>query len=108
LTTMESGGGFDPCECLFSHEAAMGRLLNLLRNNQNMCTDNDCNDATLGSGQGSSALGANTTMLSVVMIWVVLAIALFMYRPASQRQDSSEKRSGNDRDANGPPPAPLL
>ena len=34
--------GFDPCECIFSHEMAMRRLLSLLRQSQNYCTDNEC------------------------------------------------------------------
>jgi hypothetical protein len=34
--------GFDPCECIFSHEMAMRRLLSLLRQSQSYCTDNEC------------------------------------------------------------------
>ncbi|KAJ8984840.1 hypothetical protein NQ317_013041 [Molorchus minor] len=36
------GGGFDPCECIWSHEMAMRRLLNVLRNSQSTCTDGEC------------------------------------------------------------------
>ncbi|PAA66179.1 hypothetical protein BOX15_Mlig021994g1 [Macrostomum lignano] len=39
---MAEGGGFDPCECLYGHESAMQRLLNLLRHAQAQCTDTDC------------------------------------------------------------------
>ena len=39
---MADGGDFDPCECIFSHEMAMRRLLSLLRQSQSYCTDNEC------------------------------------------------------------------
>ncbi|KAI2534113.1 SMIM14 isoform 3 [Pan troglodytes] len=35
-------GGFDPCECVCSHEHAMRRLINLLRQSQSYCTDTEC------------------------------------------------------------------
>ncbi|XP_053885144.1 small integral membrane protein 14 isoform X1 [Malaclemys terrapin pileata] len=35
-------GGFDPCECICSHEHAMRRLINLLRQSQSYCTDTEC------------------------------------------------------------------
>uniref|UniRef100_A0A0K8RM10 Small integral membrane protein 14 n=1 Tax=Ixodes ricinus TaxID=34613 RepID=A0A0K8RM10_IXORI len=34
--------GFDPCECIFSHDAAMQRLISLLRSSQSTCTDSEC------------------------------------------------------------------
>ena len=39
---MADGGDFDPCECIYSHEMAMRRLLSLLRQSQSYCTDNEC------------------------------------------------------------------
>ncbi|KAJ8964567.1 hypothetical protein NQ314_004871 [Rhamnusium bicolor] len=38
----DEGGGFDPCECIWGHEMAMRRLLNVLRNSQALCTDSEC------------------------------------------------------------------
>uniref|UniRef100_A0A7N5JID1 Small integral membrane protein 14 n=1 Tax=Ailuropoda melanoleuca TaxID=9646 RepID=A0A7N5JID1_AILME len=35
-------GGFDPCECICSHENAMRRLISLLRQSQSYCTDTEC------------------------------------------------------------------
>uniref|UniRef100_A0A8C4RNU1 Small integral membrane protein 14 n=1 Tax=Erpetoichthys calabaricus TaxID=27687 RepID=A0A8C4RNU1_ERPCA len=35
-------GGFDPCECICSHDNAMRRLINLLRQSQSYCTDTEC------------------------------------------------------------------
>jgi len=37
-----TGGGFNPCECIWNHEMAMRRLLNVLRNSQALCTDSEC------------------------------------------------------------------
>ena len=43
---MADGGDFDPCECIFSHEMAMRRLLSLLRQSQSYCTDNECSQVS--------------------------------------------------------------
>ena len=44
---MSEGDGFDPCECIFSHEMAMRRLLSLLRQSQSHCTDNECSQVII-------------------------------------------------------------
>ena len=44
---MADGGDFDPCECIFSHEMAMRRLLSLLRQSQSYCTDNECSQVCI-------------------------------------------------------------
>ncbi|MEE6462225.1 hypothetical protein FKM82_001525 [Ascaphus truei] len=33
---------YDPCECICSHDYAMRRLINLLRQSQSYCTDTEC------------------------------------------------------------------
>ncbi|XP_076369305.1 uncharacterized protein LOC143256243 isoform X2 [Tachypleus tridentatus] len=35
-------GGFDPCECVWSHDHAMQRLISLLPSSQGYCTDSEC------------------------------------------------------------------
>ena len=49
MIKMADGSDFDPCECIFSHEMAMRRLLNLLRQSQSYCTDNECNQVRRGT-----------------------------------------------------------
>ncbi|KFD51249.1 hypothetical protein M514_07849 [Trichuris suis] len=99
------GGGFDPCECVFSHEAAMSRLLSLLRNTQTDCTENECfrgNDGT-----PSSLFGDGSTV-GMMLLWFALAVVLFLSRPASLRHSGDGKPSRTSEGPSGPPPAPLL
>jgi len=88
-----SGGEYDPCECLFNHQAAMRRLLSLLRNNQGHCTDNECFQDGLSSDQDG---GMSFQML--IMGWMIMAAVLFLTRPQSLRSTPSE----GDRKDGGP------
>jgi len=85
-------GGFDPCECIFNHEMAMRRLLSLLRQSQSYCTDNECTDGTL-PGPSESTGGAADSFLMMTMIWAMLAIALYLFRPSSLRNQGDQKPS---------------
>ncbi|TSO98526.1 UDP-glucose 6-dehydrogenase [Bagarius yarrelli] len=76
-------GGFDPCECICSHEHAMRRLINLLRQSQSYCTDTECLQELPGPG---SPTGGDLTLPMIIMGWIVLALALFLLRPASMRR----------------------
>lgn len=79
----------DPCECLFSHEALMRRLLSALRDSQTECTDTECEDPS-GSGSGDSGFG----LPMLLTLWGIAALVLFLTRPASMRI------MGRDRQAN--------
>jgi len=90
-------GGFDPCECIFNHEMAMRRLLSLLRSSQSYCTDNECfQDGLPGPNQGNG----DNTFAMMAMMWVVLAVILYLFRPQSMRGDTKSNRGngGNHRD----------
>jgi len=105
------GGSYDPCECIFSHEAAMNRLLNLLRNSQTTCTDSECfTDGLPGPPQAAGGDGWGTWMF--VLLWFVLAMTLFFTRPSSLRRNQLEKPppggSDQDRDNQPPPPGPSV
>ncbi|XP_013382479.1 small integral membrane protein 14-like [Lingula anatina] len=96
---------FDPCECVWNHESAMQRLINLLRNSQSYCTDNECVQDMPGPNGNPADGGFNVMM--IMMAWLVIATALFLLRPASLRNRGDQKPSGNGN--NGPnnhPPAP--
>ncbi|KAK6026033.1 hypothetical protein OSTOST_08047 [Ostertagia ostertagi] len=77
VLTSSLGMGDDPCECLFNHEAAMRRLLSLLRDTQDYCTDSEC----LTDG-GPTAIASNSILLWT-MLWGFLALVLFFMRPNS-------------------------
>ncbi|XP_063664533.1 small integral membrane protein 14 isoform X5 [Pan troglodytes] len=73
-------GGFDPCECVCSHEHAMRRLINLLRQSQSYCTDTECLQELPGP---SGDNGISVTMILVG--WMVIALILFLLRPPNLR-----------------------
>jgi len=92
---MADGGDFDPCECIYSHEMAMRRLLSLLRQSQSYCTDNECaQDGLPGPAEGA---GDNSFMM-MAMMWVVLAMVMFLLRPTSFRTSPDTKPRGNNND----------
>ncbi|CAL8333933.1 unnamed protein product [Lota lota] len=77
-------GGYDPCECVCSHEYAMRRLINLLRQSQSYCTDTECLQEIPGPS-GSVANGGDLTLPVILMGWMLLALLLFLLRPSSLR-----------------------
>ncbi|KAM4604195.1 small integral membrane protein 14 [Polymixia lowei] len=101
-------GGYDPCECICSHEYAMKRLINLLRQSQSYCTDTECLQEMPGpSGSTGGGGGGDLTLLMVLMGWMLLALLLFLFRPPSlrgSRPTGKPTRSHNSHDRE--PPAP--
>ncbi|CAL4085956.1 unnamed protein product, partial [Meganyctiphanes norvegica] len=87
-------GGFDPCECVWSHEFAMRRLLSLLRQGQSYCTDNECFNELPGPQTQQS--GGSDDMMLFGMMWAMLAFALYFLRPASLRANPDSKPSPSD------------
>ncbi|KAM3624613.1 uncharacterized protein V6R79_025555 [Siganus canaliculatus] len=100
-------GGFDPCECICTHEHAMRRLINLLRQSQSYCTDTQCPQELPGPG-GPVNGGGDLTMLMVVMGWMVLALLLFLLRPSSLRGPRPTSKPPGPHNSDGrEPPAPV-
>ncbi|XP_012687269.1 small integral membrane protein 14 [Clupea harengus] len=93
--------GFDPCECICSHEHAMKRLISLLRQSQSYCTDTDCPQEMPGP---SSSGGEDLTVPMIIMGWMVLAVILFLLRPLSMRNGPADCRPHNTE--NRDPPSP--
>ncbi|KAF5902287.1 small integral membrane protein 14 [Clarias magur] len=97
-------GGFDPCECICSHEHAMRRLINLLRQSQSYCTDTECLQELPGPG---SPTGGDLTVPMIIMGWMVLALVLFLLRPTSMRGPRTSNKPTSPFTNNGrEPPAP--
>lgn len=94
---------FDGCECIWSHEMAMRRLLSILRNGQSYCTDNECIDLPNGPNQG---VGDNFFML---MLFMIFAVILYVMRPASLRRRNDLNKalppSNGGPNNDGAPPA---
>ncbi|XP_038608441.1 small integral membrane protein 14 isoform X1 [Tachyglossus aculeatus] len=91
-------GGFDPCECICSHEHAMRRLINLLRQSQSYCTDTEC----LQELPGPNSSGENGIGLTMIMMaWVVVALILFLLRPTNLRGSSSAGKPASPHNVSG-------
>ena len=99
---MADESGFDPCECVWGHEMAMRRLISLLRQSQNHCTDTECFQTVDGM--------RNQSADSLLITSLIIAFAFLMYflRPATQRNrlDDPSKPANFDNDSNGFPPTP--
>lgn len=98
-------GNFDPCECFWSHEAAMQRLLNLLRNSQSYCSDNECVQEL--PGPDPSMETRTISMMMVMFGWLIVATALFLLRPPSLRR-SLDAKPQNQGNSDPPVPPPVL
>ncbi|XP_059163217.1 small integral membrane protein 14-like [Physella acuta] len=96
---------FDPCECIdiYNHESAMRRLMNLLRDSQNACTDSGCDPLPSNPLAPNGADGYMMLMLG----WVVVATLLYLLRPKNLRLRGDEKPAPSG-DGTPPPPAPSV
>ncbi|KAH8261455.1 hypothetical protein KR044_009572 [Drosophila immigrans] len=101
---------FDGCECIWSHELAMQRLLNFIRQNQNACTDTECIDVSgrvaQPAAQGAGDTGSNFT---IAVIFMLIAMFMYVVNPSTWRQYTSNKpvrRDNNNQDGSPPPPQP--
>ncbi|XP_062386621.1 small integral membrane protein 14 [Sardina pilchardus] len=95
----------DPCACICSHEHAMRRLINLLRQSQSYCTDTECLQEVPGP---NSSAGDDFTVPMIIMGWMVLAVILFLLRPRSMRGGHAVKPRGPHHTESRDPPAPPL
>ncbi|XP_054710848.1 small integral membrane protein 14-like [Uloborus diversus] len=94
--------GFDPCECVFSHEGAMRRLIALLRNSQSYCTTEECFINPPGPVATQSD-GSDGTYMMFAMGWFLLVGLLLFLRPASLSQRGDDKASNNQGPSQPPP-----
>jgi len=101
----DSGAGdMDPCECVWSHELAARRIVNIVRQTQDYCTDNECFTETPGA-QGAGGNQDGNTAMFFIGFWIMMALVLFFLRPKTSNPPSKS------RDDSGPsydPPAPAL
>ncbi|XP_050804069.1 small integral membrane protein 14 isoform X2 [Gopherus flavomarginatus] len=97
-------GGFDPCECICSHEHAMRRLINLLRQSQSYCTDTEC----LQELPGPNSSGDNSISIAMIMMaWVVIALVLFLLRPTNLRGSNMTGKPASPHNEQEPPAPPV-
>jgi hypothetical protein len=94
-----SDENMDLCECIWGHELAMRRLLNVIRNSQTNCAENECFE------DGSQSQDPQSSMLMMTCFFVA-ALFLYYFRPRTQRlsDDTNKPGAGNGHD--GAPPNP--
>lgn len=98
---------FDACECYWSHELAMRRLLSMLRQGQSHCTDTECVDLIRPQNAASTESGDDNNFMFMTML-LILALTLYVFRPMARRRQvdtTSNKPSGSGEDDGPPPPA---
>nr|XP_032289795.1 LOW QUALITY PROTEIN: small integral membrane protein 14-like [Drosophila virilis] len=98
---------FDGCECIWSHELAMQRLLNFIRQNQNACTDTECIDVSGRVAQPAIGGGDTGGSFTIAMVFMLLAMFMYVVNPSVWASFSNNKPSRRDNNPDGaPPPQP--
>ncbi|CAI8049028.1 Clustered mitochondria protein homolog [Geodia barretti] len=84
----------DLCECVCEYIWAMRRVLAAMHT-QTQCTDIECFTEhpgyEPGSGEDDSGSGGLTHAMLVVLLWVIIAVVLFLFRPRSLRGSPNGK-----------------
>jgi len=92
-------GDYDPCECVLSQEWATRRLINMIRQSQDYCTENECYTET--AGDNSDPTGS--TAMFFMGFWFLLAVVLFFLRPRTS-VPGSKSFGGSGPNLDPPPP----
>ncbi|KAA0189074.1 Small integral membrane protein 14 [Fasciolopsis buskii] len=71
---MTDGGDFDLCECINGHEAAMRRLLGILRQSQAFCSDSSCVDNLSPAPPADTNPMTLTYMIFAALMFAVIGI----------------------------------
>ncbi|KAF7282610.1 small integral membrane protein 14 [Rhynchophorus ferrugineus] len=102
MSDESNSNDFNPCECFWNHELAMRRLLNILRNSQNHCTDNECfeTDSTPTNNQ-------NTPEHMYLITFLLMAsILLYCFRPSRRSNETLNKPTSGHGSNDENPPSP--
>jgi len=107
------GDEFDGCECVWSHEFAMQRLLAFIRQSQNHCTDTECIDVSGRLRDATPATGGNEEQnFTMITMFMIFAVIMYFIRPESiMKLTTSKRRTGpqgpeGSNDGLPPPPPP--
>ncbi|XP_068147612.1 small integral membrane protein 14 isoform X1 [Drosophila tropicalis] len=97
------------CECVWSHEYAMQRLINFIRQNQNVCTDTECFDGNAG-GRGSQVSENNGSGFTIAMVFMILAMFMYVFNPSTwgkwSNANKPNRHDNNHQGGSPPPPQP--
>eukprot|EP00126_Sphaerothecum_destruens_P012381 Sdes_comp21234_c0_seq1m19888 len=84
----------DLCECICGHINMMVRLLQMLR------TSSNCNGSECVPDLTSPFTSSEYSTLQIFLFWVIFGYVMYLYRPSSLRNGSSNERR---EDTNGKP-----
>ncbi|XP_064392190.1 small integral membrane protein 14-like [Halichondria panicea] len=94
----------DPYECVCEYIWSMRRLIAGLQT-QNHCTDTECFSEHPGFESGQPNDGQSMNVALLLLVWLVVAVLLFLFRPARLRRSGDLKpRSQPDSNDGGPAP----
>ncbi|EDX08567.1 GD11869 [Drosophila simulans] len=86
---------FDGCECVWSQEYVMQRLINFIRQNQDACGDNECLDVTGRNPHQAQIAGrGDDSGFFVAMIFLIVALFMNIVTPSTLGNFTSNKRAG--------------
>ncbi|KAI5718967.1 hypothetical protein M8J76_002943 [Diaphorina citri] len=101
LSTMgDDMNEMNPCECLFSHEMAMRRLLSFLRQSQTACTDTDCIDALPGLTNPTAPAGDNSFSIMLMMTMTALRFLPHPLPPVPSNLPLPSETRGSTKERN--------
>ncbi|XP_017752366.1 PREDICTED: small integral membrane protein 14 isoform X2 [Eufriesea mexicana] len=97
--------GSDFCEYIWNHEFVMQRLLSMLQQGQNYCTDNECFSMSQLPGPRNAPPSSNFFTTCLIIIFAVL---MYVLRSNCIRQLKNDivKDRDNENDPNDDPPVP--
>lgn len=96
------GGSFDGCECVWSQELATRRLINMIRQSQDYCTENECYNESDAGGSGDAT---GSTAMFFIGFWFLMALVLFFLRPKSSVPATKNRGNGSGGPSFDPPSA---
>ncbi|XP_055919962.1 small integral membrane protein 14 [Eupeodes corollae] len=88
------------CECVWTHEMAIRRLLSLIRQSQSHCTDTECIDLP----SLPSPTGGEETSFTMMTMFMVLAVILYFIKPDSIMKVYNSKKPNGGRPSGGRDP----
>ncbi|VDP49907.1 unnamed protein product [Echinostoma caproni] len=91
---MGDNGDFDLCECINGHEAAMRRLLGMLRQSQAFCSDSSCVDDLTPVPRGDTNPLTMTYMIFAALMFAIIGI---IFQARVGRNTDGKPRSGFSR-----------
>ncbi|XP_076627726.1 small integral membrane protein 14 [Colletes latitarsis] len=97
--------GFDPRECIWDHELATQRLLAILRQSQDYCSNTACFSPPR-TQRPNDTLASSDFLMTCLIIAFVLVMYVLGPNTLRRLRNGNTKDRDDERDSNDDPPAP--